>query len=78
MSDKRTSLAVATEAQARRVARKYGLRVHKSRERAQHFNNRGGLQLVAPCRNEVLAGVNFDCTPADIIYFAEQLGHPRE
>jgi hypothetical protein len=78
MIDSQALTAPQTEAKARRVARQYGHRVHKSRERTQHFNNRGGLQLVDPYRNEVLAGADFDCTPAEIIYHAEHLGRPPQ
>jgi hypothetical protein len=57
------------EDRARRVARSNGLRVCKSRDRYYHGGNRGGLQLVEG--NTVIAGVNFDCSPEGIIYFAE-------
>lgn len=60
----------AEEASARRVAKRLGFRVCKSRERSQHFNNQGGLQLLDG--NAVIEGVNFDCTPEEIIYFAEK------
>jgi hypothetical protein len=30
------------------------------------------LQLVDPYTNTVIAGVNFECTPEEIIYFAEK------
>jgi hypothetical protein len=58
------------EDRARRVARRNGLRVCKSRDRYYHGGNRGGLQLVEG--NTVIAGVNFDCSPEDIIHLAEQ------
>jgi hypothetical protein len=61
------------EDRARRVARRHGLRVCKSRERYYHDNSRGGLQLVEG--NTVIAGVRFDCSPEQIIYFAEHHSH---
>lgn len=42
------------------LAKGYGMRLSKSRERSQHFNNRGGLQLVDANRNMILAGVDYD------------------
>ena len=58
------------EDRARRVARRNGLRVCKSRDRYYHCNSRGGLQLVEG--NKVIAGVNFNCSPEDIVNLAEQ------
>lgn len=60
------------EDKARRVARRNGLRVSKSRDLLYHSNNRGGLRLIDPYNNTVVAGLNFDCTPEQIIYFAEK------
>jgi hypothetical protein len=61
------------EDRARRIARRYGLRVEKSRQRSLHLNNLGGLQLIDPNMNAVIAGANYDCTPDAIIDHVEKL-----
>lgn len=57
------------EAKARRVARKAGLVVHKSRERDPHLHDLGGLQLVDPSTNKVVAGLRFELSPENVIEF---------
>jgi hypothetical protein len=58
------------EQQARRMAKKHGFRVCKSRQRSQHMNNKGGLQLI-DYHNNVVLGVDFDASPNDVIKFIE-------
>jgi len=55
---------MTTIQQARRVAKRAGFRVCKSRDRSQHWNNRGQLQLIDD-RNCVVLGVNFESSPED-------------
>lgn len=62
--DSRTQVNLV--AKARRVARRHGCRITKSRQRF-HINNLGGFQVVDRYRNEVIAGSNYDCTPEEII-----------
>jgi hypothetical protein len=59
---------MTTIRQARRVAKRAGFRVCKSRERSQHWNNRGQLQLIDD-RNCVVLGVQFDASPEEVVEF---------
>jgi hypothetical protein len=52
---------------ARRAAAARGWRVEKSRQRHVHSNNRGGLILLDERTNTVIAGENYDLSPADIL-----------
>jgi hypothetical protein len=60
-----------SESAARRAAAKAGYRVCKSRERSQHSNNKGGLQLIDD-RNMVILGWDFDSTPNEIISYLRE------
>ena len=59
---------MTTIQQARRVAQRGGFRVCKSRDRSQHWNNRGQLQLIND-RNCVELGFSFDASPEEVVEF---------
>jgi hypothetical protein len=59
---------MTTIRQARRVAKRAGSRVCKSRDRSQHWNNWGQLQLIND-RNFVVLGFNFDASPEEVVEF---------
>ena len=67
----RGPLDSAAVARARRVATSMGWRVEKSRERYQHHNNQGALQILDR-RNVVINGVNYEMTPEDVINFCQE------
>jgi len=48
-----------------------GWRVEKSRERYQHHDNQGALQILDQ-RNIVINGMNYDMTPQDVIDFCQE------
>lgn len=54
--------------QARREAKRAGFPVCKSRDRGQHLNNWGQLQLIDDL-NLVVLGVNFDASPEEVVEF---------
>ena len=60
------------ELQARRAAKKAGLRAIKSRVRNLHSNNQGGWQILNPDRNEVVDGLNYEFTPERVIEFCAE------
>jgi hypothetical protein len=55
-------------ARARYAASRLGWRVQKSRQRYQHVNNRGLLRLL-DSQGNVIAGVDFDMSPRDVITY---------
>jgi hypothetical protein len=57
-----------SESALRRLATKLGYRVHKSRARTLHSNNKGGYQVVND-RNYVVDGVNYELTLEDLADF---------
>ncbi len=57
-------------AKARKVARRVGLAVRKSRARLS-LDNQGGLMLIDPNRNWIVAGSHYDWEPEDIIAYCE-------
>ncbi len=67
----RGQLDPAAVARARRVAASMGWRVEKSRERYQHHDNQGALQILDQ-RNIVINGMNYDMTPQDVIDFCQE------
>jgi hypothetical protein len=69
----REPLDPAAVARARRVAASMGWRVEKSRERYQHHNNQGALQI-RDQTNKIIDGVNYDMTPEDVIEFCDVFG----
>jgi hypothetical protein len=50
------------ENKLRRLAARLGLRLHRSRARVVHLNDRGGWQLVEASTNTVVEGDRFDLT----------------
>ena len=71
----REPLDPAAVARARHVGASMGWRVEKSRERYQHHNNQGALQLLDQ-RNIVINGMNYDMTPQDVVNFCQEFeGH---
>lgn len=61
--------ARATEARARRAARKCGLLARKSRWRLGTFDNRGGMMLIDVDTNVIVAGMRFDMPPEQVIEY---------
>jgi hypothetical protein len=59
------------EAKARRIARKQGMYLHKSRKPLS-VDNQGGFMLVDAYTNNVVAGVRFDFSAEEIINFLEE------
>lgn len=54
--------------QASGAAKRAGFRVCKSRDRSQHWNNWGQLQLIYD-RNCIVLGVNFESSPEEVVEF---------
>lgn len=54
------------ERQARHAAQRYGLKVKRSRQPRSH-HQRGGLMLVDPVANTIIAGAWFELSPRDVI-----------
>jgi hypothetical protein len=70
MSDRTEELdEAAHEAQARRAAKRAGLKARKSRWRRNSIDNYGGFQIVDPYRNWVVAGVRYDMSAQQVINF---------
>jgi hypothetical protein len=64
----------ALESRLRRMARRQGMRIEKSRCRSVHMNNLGGYQLIDTARNFVIAGANYDLSLPDL---AEWVGDKK-
>lgn len=60
------------EAQARRAAKRAGLRARKSRWRKDSIDNYGGFQLVDPYLNIAVQGIRFDMTADEVIEYCAQ------
>ena len=60
-----------TDAMARYWASKADYRVVKARGQ-QHINNRGGYKLVDAYDSTVIAGLDFDLTPKDVVEFCKR------
>ena len=58
-----------SEDQARRAAKRVGLRARKSRWRAGSIDNFGEFMIIDPERNWVVAGARFDFTAEDVVEF---------
>src|SRR5215475_8700479 len=58
-----------SEDQARRAAKRVGLRARKSRWRANSIDNLGEFQIIDPMRNWIVAGERFNFTADDVIEF---------
>jgi hypothetical protein len=59
------------EDQARRAAKRVGLKACKSRSLVGSINNRGGFRVVDPQRNYIVAGERHDFTAEDVIAFCK-------
>ena len=55
--------------QARRAAKRVGLKARKSRWRANSIDNRGGLQIIDPMRNWIVAAEKYNYTADDVVEF---------
>jgi len=63
------------EARARRVARKAGCVIHKSRSRPMPYSsNKGGFMLLNGTTGFLIAGEYFDLSPDDVIRLCADLG----
>jgi len=61
----------SNESEARRLARRVGLRVHTSRARLS-LNNLGEFMLIDARHNWVVGGARYDWTAEDIIAYCEE------
>jgi hypothetical protein len=61
----------ALESKVRRLAKQLGYGVEKSRTRNRHINDRGLYQMTDGY-NTVVAGVNYDATPEELLGFLIQ------
>jgi hypothetical protein len=55
--------------QARRAAKRVGLKARKSRWRANSIDNRGGFQIIDPMRNWIVAAEKYNYTADDVVEF---------
>jgi hypothetical protein len=60
------------ENRARRLARRLGLRVHKSQWRIGTKDNRGRFQVLDPKHERIIAGEKFDLTAEGVIVFCQK------
>lgn len=60
----------ARENRVRRQLAKQGYRLHKSRARGVHFDNRGGYMIIDACCNYIVAGEKCDLSLEDVERFA--------
>ena len=56
-----------SEDQARRAAKRVGLKARKSRRRVGTIDNFGDFQIIDPKHNWVVAGARYDCTADDVV-----------
>jgi len=63
---------------ARRIAKRHGFQMTKSREKMQHLNNRGQFQLVEIRTNTVAMGLDYDMTPQEVIEYCNDLDSAKE
>ena len=61
---------------ARRMAKRHGMLMHKSRARLS-IDNLGDFMLVNADRNSVVGGQRYDWTPQDVIDYLNALGVPK-
>jgi len=64
----------ASEARARRAAKRVGLLAMKSRRRRNSSDNLGGFALIEPLRNIHVLGVRFELTAEDVIEYCARRG----
>jgi hypothetical protein len=55
--------------QARRAAKRVGLKARKSRWRANSIDNRGGFQIIDTMRNWIVAAEKYNYTADDVVEF---------
>ena len=60
------TLPKSEDARLRRMARRHGYAVRKSRWRLDSIDNLGGYMVVNPAANLVVAGGRFELTAADV------------
>lgn len=60
-----THISKYEDARLRRLARRYGYALHRSR-RGFSLDNLGGYRIVDPEGNACVAGARFDLEPADV------------
>lgn len=65
------------ESKARRLAKKVGLSVHKSRQ-SLSIDNHGGFQIVDQYTNTVLDGIRFEMSADDVIAYCESRDQQEE
>ena len=61
--------SIHSESQARRAAKRIGLKARKSRWRANSIDNLGGFQMIDPMRNWIVAAERFNFSADDVIEF---------
>jgi hypothetical protein len=61
----------------RRLAKKRGYRLTKSRQKLLHYYCQGGYRLIEPHQNAVIAGEYFELTPGDVESLLFKLGDNR-
>jgi len=64
----------ASDSQARRAAKRIGLRAHKSRWRRDSVDNYGHYMLIDPWLNVVIAGERFNLTADDVVDWCSREG----
>ena len=67
-----------SEDQARRAAKRVGLKARKSRWRAGSIDNFGNFMIIDPMRNWIVAGTRFDFTADDVVAFCAEYGRNVE
>jgi hypothetical protein len=66
--------SIHSEDQARRAAKRVGLKATKSRWRANSIDNLGWFQIIDPMRNWIVAAEKFNFTADDVIAFCADYG----
>jgi len=56
----------AEDSRLRRLAKKHGYALRRSRSPAYSIDNRGQYRIVDPFLNAIVAGEKFDMTPGDV------------
>ena len=66
-----------SEHQARRAAKRVGLKACKSRWRAGSVDNFGEFMLLEPQQNQVIAGSRFDLTADEVVELCARYGEQQ-
>ena len=69
-----TVLFTDDEAYVRRLAKRHGYALRKSRARNLHMNDLGGYRLIDPWRNWIVLGERFDLDLEDVKAFLQSEG----